>query len=108
MKVLLLNTPFIFSVIPRKYPNFGDNLILGLRDETSEIINNPVITWNTDNQLNITIDPSVVFITQTKYEVILINNGELIYQGKMIILDQNTDVQNYTYGSQTTSQFSYE
>lgn len=109
MKVLLLSEVLTFYCIPRIYPKIGDVLSLSLRDEmTSEIIN-PVVTFLVDSDklaVTITNQPSE-FSAQKKYEISLSNNGNVIYLGKMIILESGTDIQNYEYSTQSTARFTY-
>jgi hypothetical protein len=136
MKVLFLQTPLMFSLIPRQYPKETDVLTLVLRNEYTNEFLIPKITFSVDEKLtielidlsqstidlaNITIDSLLVlgdpinnlefpadFKTQNKYEITLLNANEIIYKGKMIVLEAGTDIQNYDYGSQTTSRFQYK
>jgi hypothetical protein len=136
MKVLFLQTPLMFSLIPRHYPKETDVLTLVLRNEYTNEFLIPKITFSVDEKLtielidlsqstidlaNITIDSLLVlgdpinnlefpadFKTQNKYEITLLNANEIIYKGKLIVLEAGTDIQNYDYGSQTTSRFQYK
>jgi hypothetical protein len=136
MKVLFLQTPLMFSLIPRQYPKETDVLTLVLRNEYTNEFLIPKITFSVDEKLtielidlsqstidlaNITIDSLLIlgdpinnlefpadFKTQNKYEITLLNANEIIYKGKMIVLEAGTDIQNYDYGSQTTSRFQYK
>jgi hypothetical protein len=136
MKVLFLQTPLMFSLIPRHYPKETDVLTLVLRNEYTNEFLIPKITFSVDEKLtielidlsqstidlaNITIDSLLVlgdpinnlefpadFKTQNKYEITLLNANEIIYKGKLIVLESGTDIQNYDYGSQTTSRFQYK
>jgi hypothetical protein len=109
MKVLFLETPLKFSLIPRKYPIITDALTLNLRNETTGDVINPVITFTVSDKLNITLTTQPLdFKTQNKYEVTLLKGSEIIYKGKLIVLEAGTDVQNYNYGSQTTSKYSFK
>ena len=136
MKVLFLETPLKFSLIPRKYPKYTDVLTLILRNENTNLFVIPKITFTVDDKLtislidlsqstidlqNITIDSLLVlgdpinnlefpadFKTQNKYEVTVLNSSKIIYKGKLIVLEAGTDVQNYNYGSQTTSKYSFK
>ena len=109
MKVLFLDTPLIFSLIPRNYPKIGDTLILNLRNENTNTILSPTISFIVDDKLNIEVlEQPTDFKTQNKYEVTLLNDSEIIYKGKLIILEAGTDIQNYDYGSQTTSKYQFK
>jgi hypothetical protein len=110
MKVLFLNTPLIFSLIPRKYPDISDILSLQLRNESTNITINNAVYFSTDERklyIELTTQPAE-FKTQNKYEITLLNGLEIIYKGKLIVLESGTDIQNYDYGSQTTSRFQYK
>ena len=109
MKVLFLTEPLIFHLIPRIYPVNGDTLALSLRNEQTDLVISPDITFTVDGRLNITItEQPEDFISRNKYEVTVKNSGDLIYLGKIIILDSGTDVQNYEYASQTNGKFRYK
>lgn len=109
MKVLFLTEPLIFSVIPRSYPLITDTIILSLRNEMTDTVLTPAITFTVTDKLNITItaQPSD-FKSQNKYEVTIKNGTDLIYLGKMIILESGTDVQNYENSTQTNEKFGYK
>jgi len=109
MKVLFLTETLEFSAIPRKYPNISDTLTLDLRNENTGEVITPAITFTVTDKLNITITTQPAdFKTQNKYEVSVWNEGEIIYKGKLIVLESGTDIQNYNYGSQTTSKYSFK
>jgi len=109
MKVLFLLEALKFSLIPRKYPIISDILTLNLRNETTGLVINPAITFTVTDKLNITITAQPLdFKTQNKYEVTILKGSEIIYKGKLIVLESGTDVQNYNYGSQTTSKYSFK
>ena len=109
MKVLFLTETLEFSAIPRKYPNISDTLTLDLRNENTGEVITPAMTFTVTDKLNITITTQPAdFKTQNKYEVSVWNEGEIIYKGKLIVLESGTDIQNYNYGSQTTSKYSFK
>jgi hypothetical protein len=113
----------MFSLIPRHYQRNG-RINACLRNEYTNKFVIPKIKflvkanhWDTrfitatiDLEL-LTIDSLLVlgdpinnlefpedFKTQNKYEVTLLNANEIIYKGKMIVLEAGTDIQNYDYG----------
>ena len=109
MKVLFLLEPLKFSLIPRKYPIISDTLTLNLRNEITGVVINPAITFIVSDKLNITLTSQPLdFKTQNKYEVTILNGSQIIYKGKLIVLESGTDVQNYNYASQTTSKYSFK
>lgn len=109
MKVLFLTEALNFSVIPREYPLIADNIILSLRNEMTDTVITPAITFTVTDKLNITItaQPSD-FKSQNKYEVTIKNGANVIYLGKMITLESGTDVQNYENSTQTNERFGYK
>lgn len=109
MKVLFLTEALEFSLIPRKYPIISDTLTLNLRNENTGEVITPAITFSVNDKLNITITTQPTdFKTQNKYEVTILKGSEIIYKGKLIVLESGTDIQNYNYGSQTTSKYSFK
>jgi hypothetical protein len=109
MKVLLLNTPLILKLVPRKYPILSDSLVLTLRNEATNTIITPEITFTTDNYLNISIlNQPNDFKAQNKYEITVKNGSEIIYMGKLIVLEEGTDVQNYEYKTQNNEYFRFK
>jgi hypothetical protein len=109
MKVLFLETPLLFSLVPRHYPISTDVLTLVLRNENTNAVLIPLISFTIDKTLVIEVlEQPTDFKTQNKYEVTLLNGLEIIYKGKLIVLEAGTDIQNYNYGSQTTSKYQYK
>lgn len=106
MKVLFLNNPLIFSVIPRNYPSETDNISLTLRNEMTDEVLTPNITFEVGQKLEITItEQPDNFAENQKYEVSILNDETIIYLGKLIILKSGTDIQNYEYRQQTNPRY---
>lgn len=105
MKVLFIDNDLNFSLIPRKYPQITDTLSVTLRNENTDfkIVSN--FSFSVNEKLNITLENHSDFKVSNKYEVEIRNDGVIIYLGKLLFLEQNTDVQNYNYGSQSNSIF---
>lgn len=109
MKVLFLNDILNFSLVPRKYPTTLDNLTLTLRNELTGVELIPYFTATINSKINITIEPQPTdFKSQNKYDITLKDGTEILYLGKLIVLDIGTDIQNYTYGTQTNSKFKFK
>lgn len=112
MKVLFLDNDLIFTLVPRIFPSLTDNLSLTLTNENSKVVINPTFTF----ELNEKRDKLVITLTETpenfalqnKYSIELKNDNDIIYLGKLIILQNGTNVQNYEYGSQSTSRFKFK
>jgi len=95
MKVVTAALPII-ELVPRFYPIVLDELVLEF--ENGFII---PFTWSINNNLLIlTITDISQFKQRENYSFTLLNDGEIIYKGKMIFLKNGTDVQNYTNNSQ--------
>lgn len=109
MKVLFLTEPLIIFLIPREYPELGDVLTLSLRNEFTDEVISPSVTFETvAKQLLVTITTQPTdFKTQNKYEATLKNGSNIIYLGKIIVLESGTSVQNYEYNTQTNVRFDY-
>lgn len=108
MKVILLNNPYEIVLIPRVFPQITDNLSLNLRNEMTNEVLNPDFIFQITDKLTILIDESIDFKLQQKFEIELINNLEVIYRGKLLILEENTNIQAYQYGSQSNSKFQFK
>lgn len=110
MKVLFLNTVLKLILIPRNYPLIGDVLTMSLRDEFSDDIISPPVTFEkVGKRLEVTITTQPTeFSIQRKYEITLKNGSKVIYLGKCMILEQGTDIQNYEYNTQPNARFDYK
>jgi len=101
MKVLFLDNPLKISLIPRKYPLPNDVLTLTLRKEMDDTILTPAFTFIVGQKLEITITTQPVqFKVLDKFDFELKNGNEVIYLGKIQILKNGTNTQNFEYGSQ--------
>lgn len=108
MKVIILGQPAFFDCVPRVYPKIGDVLSLDLRDELKKVVISPKIEWMTAEKLRISIiGVPEEFISRSKFEIKLKNHDEIIYLGKLLVLDADTDVQNYSNEKQSNSRFTY-
>jgi hypothetical protein len=110
MKVLFLDAVLDIYLIPQDYPINTDTLTLELRREQTDVIISPAVTFTTGSeQLKVTItDQPDDFKTKNKYEFELKNGASTIFRGKIIILAQGTDVQNYEYNSQPNKRYDYK
>jgi len=107
MKVLFLDKPLIFDVVPRQYPSEIDTLTLTLRKEMTSEVLTPDFTFTVGQKLRLIItDQPEVFKVGDKYEIEIKNNIDVIYLGKLIIVNSDTDVQNFEYTTQN-GRFTY-
>jgi hypothetical protein len=108
MKVLFLNTPLVFSLIPRIYPLESDILTLTLRKETGSTILNPAFTFTVGQKLEITITTQPAqFKILDKFEFELKKGNDVIYLGRIQILKEGTNIQNFNYAEQN-ERFTYK
>lgn len=110
MKVLFLNEALTFFVIPREFPENGDVLSLYLRNEFTNEEINPEATFEiVRNKLSVTLTSQPTdFSSQSKYEATIKRNDEIIYLGKILVLEADTDLQNYEYNTQANVKFDYK
>lgn len=96
MKVLKIDEPLIFSLIPRVYPSSDDILVLKMRNEFTNVSFLPLISYISGQKLSITIDPKPDdFVVGNKYEIEITNNDQTIYRGKLQIVASEQNIQNY-------------
>ena len=111
MKVLFLDEELIFKVVPRKYPSVNDEFLLTFRNENTGVTFTPSYTFDItpDKKLEITLPTQPTdFAIQNKYDIEIQLDNEIIYLGKAIVLESGTNIQNYEYGSQSTSRFKFK
>jgi len=111
MKVIKLNQVEEFSCVPRIYPNPSDTLGVSLTNElTNAKIDLSFTSIISGAYLTIILNtiPSD-FTSGNKYaiEINNITSQSIIYLGKLLIVDENTDIQNYAYSTQSNSRFEY-
>lgn len=109
MKVLKLNTPFEISAVVRTAPAQSDTLVLTVLNEFNQISFNYTLTWVVNNdRIEFTLpNTNPDLKAGNKYEIYINNTTteDIIYRGKMIVVNENTDIQNYTPSKQVTQRF---
>ena len=107
MKVIELNTPIEVPLIPRVMPLMGDLITIQLINEfTNLVINLPTIWTYSKQRLIISFDENQPdFKIGNKYQITLKNGANVIYMGNLLIVKENTNLQNYTPSSQITQRF---
>lgn len=107
MKVIELNTPVEVALIPRVMPLAGDLIDLILENENSNLVINLPTTWaRAKNRLVISFDNDHAdFKAGNHYKMTLKNGANVIYIGNLLIVKENTNIQNYTPSTQKTQRF---
>jgi hypothetical protein len=106
MKVIKLNTPLTIVIVPRLLPIDGDVLIFNAINEFSQVTVTQTITWTKKNgRISFILASNSNFKAGNKYEISISNGANVIYLGKMIVVKEITDTQNYTPSKQTTQRF---
>jgi len=111
MKVIKINTPFDLSAVVRTAPSLGDLLSFYSRNEATDLTANYNINWEySHGRLLFTlpeITEEIAYNAGEKHEISITNTTTetVIYRGKMIVVNEDTDIQNYTPSTQTTQRF---
>lgn len=98
MKILYLDNPFTFKFIPRIEILENDILIVDLKNEYTK-----VSTENVDNTF--ILNGNYIIITlnslplgakhRDKFELSIIKDNEVVYLGKILVVNEGTDIENY-------------
>ncbi len=109
MKVLFFNTSLVFKLIPRNYNFDVSNVVLKLRNETtdSEIVPNITCVKNEFLEITIVTQPTD-FEVQNTYQITVLENDNILYLGKLKILKQGTTTQNYQQQNQNDKYFKFK
>jgi hypothetical protein len=94
-------SPYTFSFVPLISPQISDDLIIELRNEISNLLIIEACNW-TENlgRIYLTIPaPQVDFAIGNKYSFVIKNSTTPIYYGKLTVLSESTDIQNFEYGN---------
>lgn len=108
MKVVFFNGSEILPIIPRKAIANTLLLSLYLTSESDDIRTLYTFTVNSYIngilKINTTSFSSLLKLGQT-YKIELLDGLNLIYLGRLIVVDNNTDIQNYSRALQSNSLF---
>lgn len=100
MKVITQAVP-VFRFVPRFYPS--EFLELELIFENGFEID---FTWLIKrNTIEITLESTELMTQRGNYSFTVIQDGGIVYKGKLVFLKDNTDVQNYTNQSQDNARW---
>lgn len=100
MKVVTESIPS-FKLSPRFYPALSDDIVLTLDDGT--VLD---FTWIIEkNNIVVTLESTTGFVQGNAYSFTITKGTDIVYKGKIIFVDDNTDIQNYTNQSQDTKRW---
>lgn len=107
MKVLELNTSLTIELVPRELPNVGDVINCELRREFNDQKKDENVTFTIvkDRLVFSLLGNWTNFLKWgEKHEIIVKNKttNKTIYIGKLLVVKENTDIQNYTPSNQKT------
>jgi len=111
MKVIRIDTPFELSAVVRIAPTSGDIIDFYSRNEATNLETTYNINWEYSHGRLIfelpAITQDVAYFAGDKHEIIITNTTieTVIYRGKMIVVKEDTDIQNFTPSTQTTQRF---
>lgn len=107
MKIIELDKPVSIGFVARRTPDNGDLITIKLVNELSGFTLNLPTTWSYSKQrLNISFDGTQAdFKAGNKYQITLKNGANVIYLGNLLIVKENTNLQNYTPLNQTTVRY---
>ena len=108
MKILFLDSHFNIDFIPRNNTYTSEILIYKLKNEITNLeIEQRVPYYKNKGIFCFKILPNIDFETLNTYELTVLIGLEVVFLGKITFLEKNTDLQNYTNGSQTTKRFGF-
>lgn len=98
---IITNLDYTFSFVPLVYPQISDDLTIELRNEMSDFTITDTCNWVEDlGRIYITIpSPQTDFVIGNKYSIVIKNGTDAIYYGKLTVLENGTDTQNFEYGN---------
>lgn len=106
MKIVYLDTPVELSAVVRTIPQAGDSINIILKNEVSGLVIDLPTTWTYSKQrLNFSFDIDSDLKAGNHYQITLKNGSNVIYLGNLLVVKQNTNIQNYTPSTQRTQRF---
>jgi hypothetical protein len=108
MKIVFINSADTISLIPRSTIANTNTLELYLTSEGDNVKGNYIFSVNSYMngilRINTVSFSSLLKLGQT-YKIELLDGVKLVYLGRLIVVDQNTDIQNYSRSLQSNSLF---
>lgn len=97
MKVIQIGQDIdkIITFIPRITPIIGDVLSVTLRNELTNVVQSPEIEWiffNSYVQIKLS---ELIMENNNTFELNIFNENDLIYIGKVVIIDPTVSVQDF-------------
>jgi uncharacterized protein (DUF1697 family) len=107
MKIIELNKPITLEFVVRQIPKIGDLISIQLTNEFTDLLIELPVFWTYEKQrLCVSFEnANADFKIGNKYQIVLKNGANIIYMGNLLIVRQNTNLQNYTPSNQTPQRF---
>jgi hypothetical protein len=106
MKIIKLNTDLKVVAIPRTMPPLGEVLNFKAINEFSQFEISLTVDWWRDKDRIVFILPiNSNYKAANKYEISIRQGTTTIYEGKMLVVKEITDTQNYTPSKQRPQRF---
>ena len=108
MLVYELSSRKNISAVPRIAPIFSDILEITIISEDSNYKSTQGIDFTLKNgRISFKFNPLTPFKSGSKYSISIKNTTTeaVIYRGKMLVVKQNTDIQNYTPSTQQAQRY---
>jgi hypothetical protein len=105
MDILRINTLPVFQIVPRRKLSVADVFKIVLRNESSNvsqsIICSATLLANENYLLTLSSFPTGSLGAKFSYSLLNNETNEIVLLGKLIIVSENQDIQNYTNKSNT-------
>jgi hypothetical protein len=101
MKIVKLSdNPKVMLIIPRIFPNIGDNLSISIREEFKNKTQEVEFIWDyVNNYLNIYLSDDDFYELYSKYEIVVKRESTIIYRGKLMVIGDDDSIQDFKRSS---------
>lgn len=101
MKIVKISdNPKNFIIIPRIFPNIGDNLSISIREEFKNKTQEVEFIWDyANNYLNIYLSDDDFYELYSKYEIVVKRESTIIYRGKLMVIGDDDSIQDFKRSS---------
>ncbi len=108
MKIVKLDSIIEICAVVRTAQTLLYDLVLKLRNETTDTVIDVKISWVFKRgRLRFFFEQPEDFSAGNKYEIEIKNEftNDIVYRGKLLVVTEDTDIQNYTPSKQQTQRF---